>query len=209
MIALLNGKIAHIGLNDIIIDVQGVGYQVAASSRTLSQVGQLGEHVTLLIETHVREDQISLFGFIDQEEKDWFKRLCTVQGVGARVAFAILSVTPTEQLPIAIAAQDKTAFSRADGVGPKLATRIVTELKDKVANLDLNTTSANNSAALKKTDKNVPSTNSHDALSALVNLGYGRTDAFTAVSNATSSLGADASIEELIQYSLKSLSIAV
>lgn len=207
MIALLNGKITHIGLNDMIIDVQGVGYLVAASSRTLSQMGQVGEHTSLHIETHVREDQISLFGFADQEEKDWFKRLCTVQGVGARVAFAILSVTPPEQLPIAIAAQDKTVFSRADGVGPKLATRIVTELKDKVANLELKTTAG--PAAAQKASPSVPTSSSHDAVSALVNLGYGRTDAFTAVSGATNALGPEASLEDIIQYSLKSLSIAV
>src|SRR5690606_30892261 len=135
-----SGKIAHIGLTDMILDVNGVGYLVSASSRTLSHLGGTGEFITLLIETNVREDNISLYGFIDQEEKDWFKRLCTVQGVGARVALAILSVSPPEQLPLAIAAQDKTVFSRADGVGPKLATRIITELKDKVANFDLGTT---------------------------------------------------------------------
>lgn len=208
MIARLSGKIAHIGLNDMIIDVNGVGYLVSASTRTLSHLGGTGEFITLLIETNVREDNISLYGFIDQEEKDWFKRLCTVQGVGARVALAILSVSPPEQLPLAIAAQDKTVFSRADGVGPKLATRIITELKDKVANFDFG---ASKTAAV-KTGSALPaqkSSHAQDAVSALVNLGYGRSDAFRVVSEATSSLGAEARLEELIQYGLKSLSIAV
>ena len=208
MIARLSGKIAHIGLTDMILDVNGVGYLVSASSRTLSHLGGTGEFITLLIETNVREDNISLYGFIDQEEKDWFKRLCTVQGVGARVALAILSVSPPEQLPLAIAAQDKTVFSRADGVGPKLATRIITELKDKVANFDLGTTKT----AAAKSGSALPaqkSSQAQDAVSALVNLGYGRSDAFRAVSEATNDLGAEARLEELIQYGLKSLSIAV
>ncbi len=209
MIARLSGKIAHIGLNDMIIDVNGVGYLVSASSRTLSHLGSMGEFITLLIETNVREDNISLYGFIDQEEKDWFKQLCTVQGVGARVALAILSVSPPEQLPLAIAAQDKTVFSRADGVGPKLATRIITELKDKVANFDLGGTKA---APAAKTGNPLPaqkSSHAQDAVSALVNLGYGRSDAFRAVSEASGALGAEATLEELIGYGLKSLSIAV
>ena len=209
MIARLSGKIAHIGLNDMIIDVNGVGYLVSASSRTLSHLGGTGEFITLLIETNVREDNISLYGFIDQEEKDWFKQLCTVQGVGARVALAILSVSPPEQLPLAIAAQDKTVFSRADGVGPKLATRIITELKDKVANFDLGGAKA---APAAKAGSPLPaqkSSHAQDAVSALVNLGYGRSDAFRVVSEATGALGAEAKLEELIQYGLKSLSIAV
>jgi len=209
MIARLSGKIAHIGLNDMIIDVNGVGYLVSASSRTLSHIGGMGEFVTLLIETNVREDNISLYGFVDQEEKDWFKRLCTVQGVGARVALAILSITPPEQLPLAIAAQDKTVFSRADGVGPKLATRIITELKDKVANFDLGSSKASAPAKAGSPLPAQKSSHAQDAVSALVNLGYGRSDAFRVVSEATGALGAEARLEELIQYGLKSLSIAV
>ena len=210
MIARLTGKIAHIGLNDMILDVSGVGYLVSASSRTLAHAGSIGEHITLLIDTHVREDNISLYGFADQEEKDWFKRLCTVQGVGARVALAILSTAPPEQLHIAVAAQDKAAFSRADGVGPKLATRIVTELKDKIAKLDL-APAQSQSAALKRSNVTTPPPQgqTHDAVSALVNLGYGRSDAFRAVSEAANALGGEARLEELIQHSLKSLSIAV
>jgi len=209
MIARLTGKIAHIGLNDMIIDVTGVGYLVSVSSRTLAHAGSVGEHITLLIDTHVREDNISLYGFADQEEKDWFKRLCTVQGVGARVALAILSTSPPDQLHIAVAAQDKAAFSRADGVGPKLATRIVTELKDKIAKLDLAPAKAGAATITRNTAAAPQGGQANDAVSALVNLGYGRSDAFRAVSDAANALGNDARLEELIQHSLKYLSIAV
>ncbi len=208
MIAQLSGNIVHIGIKELILDVNGVGYLVSASTSTLSRVGQIGEYTQLLIDTHVREDQISLFGFIDQEEKDWFKRLCTVQGVGAKVCLAILSVAPAEQLIIAIAAQDKAVFTRAEGVGPKLATRIVTELKDKVAKLELGNAKLSPKGTNAVNTTIASNSNNGDAISALINLGYGRTEAFSAVGEATKEIGDNPSIEQLIQHSLKSLSTA-
>ncbi len=208
MIAQLQGTVAHIDINEIIIDVGGVGYLVSVSSRTLGRINSVGEYIKILIETHVREDQISLFGFIDLEEKNWFKLLCTVQGVGAKVCLNILSVIPPEQLPIAIAAADKTAFTRADGVGPKLGTRIVTELKDKVAKFELgNISNVVDSGKVAKANINIQANNNNsDAISALINLGYGRSEAFSAVGQAAKELDNEPSIEKIIEYSLKLLS---
>ena len=132
MIGKLSGKIDSVSGSHVIIDVGGVGYVVTCSSRTLRNIGAVGDPATLRIETHVREDAISLFGFADTVEQDWFKLLTTVQGVGAKVALAILGSLSPEQLAQAIAAQDKAVMAQADGVGPKLALRLVTELKDKV-----------------------------------------------------------------------------
>ena len=133
MIGKLTGTIDSFSGSHVILDVNGVGYVVTCSSRTLRQMGPVksaGDH--LLIETHVREDAINLYGFADTEEQDWFKLLTTVQGVGAKVALSILGSLAPEQLAQVIAAQDKAAMTQADGVGPKLALRLVTELKDKV-----------------------------------------------------------------------------
>jgi len=210
MIAKLKGLIESIGENYLVIDVNGVGYLVSASGRTLSRIGKVGEAVSLEIETNVREDQISLFGFADMEEKQWFKLLCTVQGVGARVALAILAVIPVEQLAMIIAAQDKASVSRADGVGPKLATRIVTELKDKAGKMALSMEGqiSDKSPIAKsssKPDGGIEGNMSGDAVSALVNLGYNRADAFGAVMSASKALGEDAVVGDLIRESLKEL----
>ncbi|MCK5554704.1 MAG: Holliday junction branch migration protein RuvA, partial [Alphaproteobacteria bacterium] len=138
MIAKLTGLLDSIGTNYVVIDVNGVGYIVYASSCTLSQIGSAkGMPVSLLIETHVREDQITLYGFADAMEKEWFLILCTVQGVGAKVAQAILGVIPAEQLPVVIASQDKSVLRQSEGVGERLAVRIITELKDKAGKMIL------------------------------------------------------------------------
>ena len=214
MIAKLTGIIDSVGLNYVIIDVNGVGYLVYASSRTLSRIGSArGTPVSLLIETIVREDQITLYGFADAAEKDWFQILCTVQGVGAKVAQGILGTVQVEQLPLVIASQDKAALRRADGVGDKLALRIVTELKEKAGKMALG------AAAQQKAGKaqaatgakaaaviDVPQTVSNDAVSALINLGYGRAEAFGAVANVIRDKGEGVALGDLIRESLKELS---
>lgn len=200
MIGKLTGRIDSISGNQLVIDVQGVGYVVAASARTLRQIGAAGEAASLLIETQVREDAISLFGFADVMERDWFRLLTTVQGVGAKVALGILSSLSPEQLNNAILSQDKAALTQADGVGPKLGLRLVTELKDKVATLNM-------PAILPK--GTVPQTTSgtaSDALSALMNLGYRRIEAFAAISAATQKLGPNNKLDDLIRSSLAELS---
>ncbi len=214
MIAKLTGVIDSVGLNYVIIDVNGVGYLVYASSRTLARMGSArGTAVSLMIETIVREDQITLYGFADAAEKEWFQILCTVQGVGAKVAQGILGTIAVEQLPVVIAAQDRAALRRADGVGDKLALRIVTELKEKAGKMALG------AAAQQKADKarvgaggkampvvDVPKTISNDAVSALINLGYGRAEAFGAVANVLRDRGDDMPLGDLIRESLKELS---
>jgi Holliday junction DNA helicase RuvA len=153
----------------------------------------------LLIETHVREDHIHLYGFADEAERSWFRLLTTVQGVGARLGLAILSVLAPDALATAILAQDKAALSRADGVGPKLATRIGTELKDKVGGIALGPAAAISVGAPEGAA-------AADAVSALVNLGYSRSDAFGAVAQAAKRLGEAAKIDALIRVGLQELS---
>ena len=135
MIASLKGVLESVAEESAVVDVSGVGYLVFCSGRTLANLPQPGEAVRFVVETHVREDHIHLYGFAEPGERDWFRLLTTVQGVGAKVALAILSALGPEELVQAVAAQDKAAVSRANGVGPKLAGRIVLELKDKVGNL--------------------------------------------------------------------------
>ncbi|MGD0053674.1 MAG: Holliday junction branch migration protein RuvA, partial [Vulcanimicrobiaceae bacterium] len=137
MIAMLAGVVDHTADDSMVVDVNGVGYLVFASSRTLAKAPPRGEPLRLLIETHVREDHIHLYGFADEAEREWFRLLTTVQGVGARIALAILSVLAPDALATAIAAQDKAALTEAEGVGPKLGQRIVIELKDKVGGIAL------------------------------------------------------------------------
>jgi holliday junction DNA helicase RuvA len=194
MIAMLAGVVDQASEDGIVIDVRGVGYIVFASRRTLGKVPARGEPVRLLIEAHVREDHIHLYGFADEAEREWFRLLTTVQGVGARIALAILSVLSPEGLATAIAAQDKAAITEADGVGPKLGQRIVSELKDKVGGIALGGASA---AA--------PMAAAGEAVSALVNLGYPRSDAHAVVAAATRRLGTDASLDALIRAGLKEL----
>ena len=201
MIGKLTGKIDSLIGPQAIVDVQGVGYVVACSAHTLRQIGSTGDAVALLIETHVREDAINLYGFLDSLERDWFRLLTTVQGVGAKSALAILGTLPPERLAQSIAAQDKAALTQADGVGPKLALRLVTELKDKVAAFALPALLPTKGA----TQTALPSETS-DAVSALMHLGYSRLEAFAAVSAAAQKLGTDAKLDALIRAGLAELS---
>jgi Holliday junction DNA helicase RuvA len=200
MIAKLTGLVDSSGAGWAVVDVSGVGYLVHCSGRALAALPAQGEPVSLFIETHVREDHIHLYGFPEAAERDWFRLLSTVQGVGARMALAILSALAPGDLIQAIAAQDKRALTRANGVGPKLAVRIVTELKDKAGQFALGP-----AAALAGPAAGVPPL-SEDAISALVNLGYQRGEAFGAVAQATRTLGAEAALEAVIKAGLKELS---
>jgi Holliday junction DNA helicase RuvA len=205
VIGKLIGTIDSISGDAAIVDVNGVGYVVHASNRTLGQLGGSGAVVRLLIETQVREDAINLYGFAEKSERDWFRLLTTVQGVGAKVALAILGVLAPDQLSLAIAAQDKAAITRAPGVGPKLGARIVAELKDKAGSVANElSTDAVRGAALNGTGKGGSAT--EDAVSALVNLGYRRTEAYTAVAKAAREQGDAASLDGLIRAGLKELS---
>ncbi|VAW04153.1 Holliday junction ATP-dependent DNA helicase RuvA [hydrothermal vent metagenome] len=204
MIASLKGLVDHIGEDSCIIDVGGVGYLVFCSGRTLGNLPPVGEAVILMIETHVREDHIHLFGFASETEKDWFKLLQTVQGVGAKVALAILSVIAIDELSNSIAAQDKTVVGRATGVGPKLATRIITELKDKVARFAVPPSGAEmRRDGLPPAD--IDNSGLQDAVSALVNLGYRQTEAYMAVSTVARTMEGEAAVSDLIRLGLKEL----
>ena len=219
MIAKLTGLVDSSGAGWAVVDVSGVGYLVRCSGRALGALPAQGEPVSLFIETHVREDHIHLYGFPEAAERDWFNLLSTVQGVGARVALAILSVLAPDDLIQAIAAQDKRAVARANGVGPKLAGRIVTELKDKAGQFALGPAAAlaggaagngggavdGGAAANDGAGTGMPPL-SEDAISALVNLGYQRGEAFGAVAQATRTLGAEAPLEAVIKAGLKELS---
>lgn len=208
MIGKLFGTIDSIDANALILDVNGVGYVVNASGRTLSQIGAQGEQASLLITTQVREDAITLYGFADQIEQGWFKLLTTVQGVGAKAGLSILSACPADQLGFAIAAQDKATLTRADGVGPKLATRILTELKDKVGQIELAAPTKSASAET-QTSTTAPSANQgidQDAVSALTNLGYASADAFRAVSMAKTKTQEQDNLQSLIRLALQELS---
>ena len=202
MIAKLTGVVDSLGEDRVVVDVGGVGYLAYCSGRTLRALPAIGATVTLAIETHVREDHIHLYGFIDAPERDWFGLLTTVQGVGARVALAILTVLGPDALADAVIAQDKAAFTQAAGVGPKLAARLVAALKDRVGELVVVRPIQFSSEAAGNGDGAGPV---GDAISALVNLGYRRVEAYGAVSQAASRLGADAAIEALITAGLKEL----
>jgi len=204
MIAKLRGVVDSIYEDSCIIDVNGVGYLVSASGKTLSRLVK-DSQCTLLIETIVREDSISLFGFIDAWEKEWFNTLTKVQGVGAKVCLNILSALTPAQLAEAVSAQDKNSFLRASGVGPKLAARLITELKDKIViaasdNADLNTALA--ATAEKTADAPRADNTLEDVISALVNLGYQRLEAYKAAS-AVCAENQDRPLAELIRLSLK------
>ena len=198
MIARLTGTLDSVGPEGAVVDVGGVGYLAFCSTRTLGRLPAAGAPVRLLVETHVREDHIHLYGFIDAAERDWFRLLTTVQGVGARLALAILSVLAPDQLSLAIFAQDKAALARADGVGPRLAARIVNELRDKAGGLGVAPAPA---AAPSETAAGPAA----DAVSALVNLGYRRSEAYGAVAAAAQRLGAGAAAEALIRAGLQEL----
>lgn len=214
MIAKLSGILDSVSENALIIDVNGVGYQVFASRRTLSRVGQVGEPVSFFIQTQVREDAITLYGFSDNVEQEWFNLLTSVQGVGAKAGLSILSVVVPEKLGFAIASGDKAVLTQADGVGPKLATRILTELKDKAGKIDLAPKPASGAAITNSSSESSEELAQdegaidHDVVSALVNLGYGRTDAYTAVRQAKEKANdnQNSDLQALIKLALKELS---
>jgi Holliday junction DNA helicase RuvA len=200
MIAKLRGRVDQVGEDFAVIDVGGVGYLAFCGSRTLSALA-MGEAAELEIETHVREDHIHLYGFSTNSEREMFRTLTTVQGVGAKVALAILSALSAEQIAHAIAAGDQAAFRKASGVGPKLAQRIIAELKDKL--LPVAFVAAVKPAAGK--GGKAENREFEDAVSALVNLGYGRVDAFGAVSRAIQAAGGSAPLNTLIRAALREL----
>jgi Holliday junction DNA helicase RuvA len=201
LIARLKGIVDSIDEGSAVIDVNGVGYLVSASSRTLRDL-VAGGAATLLVETIVREDAIALYGFLQTAERDWFRILTTVQGVGARVALSILSTLSPEEVARAIAAQDRATLSRPAGVGPKLAARLATELKDKAA-------AFGSAPAPKGADAPAgpPAAGSinEDAVSVLVNLGYKRVEAFGAVARVTQRLGEGAKLDAVIRAGLQEL----
>jgi Holliday junction DNA helicase RuvA len=204
MIGKLKGTIDAYGEDYVVLDVHGVGYLVHCSARTLQSLPAPGEAATLSIETYVREDQIKLFGFQSDLEREWFRLLQTVQGVGAKVALAVLSAMKPADLASAIAMRDKAAVQRTPGVGPKVAERIVTELKDKApayAGLD----PAVVRLAGHVDDRRAPQP-VLDAVSALINLGYGQPQASAAIAAAQRDAGEAAEVKTLIRLGLKELS---
>ena len=204
MIAKLTGVLDSTGEDWVVIDTNGVGYLIFCSTRTLINFPSRGEIVSLIIETHIREDHIHLYGFLDQAERDWFRLLTSVQGVGAKVGLGILSVLSPAELSDAILSEDKGMITRAPGVGPKLATRLLSELKDKTGGLPGSAfPSATASAA---SGKGSGSAAFDDAVSALVNLGYQRSAAFSAVSSAINTSSEAAPVEDLIRAGLRELS---
>jgi holliday junction DNA helicase RuvA len=199
VIAKLSGRIDSLAEGSAVIDVGGVGYLVFCSGRTLARLPE-GRSVALLVETQVRDDGIHLYGFFDAEERRWFRMLIAIQGVGPKVALAILGVHSPDELVTAIASGDRTSLTRADGVGAKLASRITSELKDKVGVLGRDDGAAAPSAA-------APASGgiAADAVSALVNLGFRPIEAQGAVVAASRRLGPEAALEALIRSSLAEL----
>src|SRR6188474_3750664 len=203
MIGKLKGIIDSYGEDHIIVDVSGVGYVVHCSARTLQALPKQGEPVALAIETHVREDQIRLFGFQADIEREWFRLLQTVQGVGTKVALSILSTLRPADLASAIAMRDKAMVVRSPGVGPKVAERIVTELKDKAPKYaDIDPAVVRLAGAVD--ERRAPQPVS-DAVSALINLGYGQPQAAAAVAAALRSAGDGADTPRLIRLGLREL----
>lgn len=200
MIGKLTGLIDSVAGNTLVLDVHGVGYLVSASSRTLAAIGVAGDKASLLIETHVREDAITLFGFADVLERHWFRLLTSVQGVGPKAGLAILSALSPADIALAIAARDKSPLTRADGVGPKLAERIVSELKDKAGDAPIAMSGGSRlpSGAL------AAATAEDDAVLALVGLGYQRVEAFQVVAKVRSTQP-EAALSQVITLCLKEL----
>lgn len=205
MIAKLKGIVDSIFEDNCIIDVNGVGYLVAASSKTLARLNK-GAEVSLLIETVVREDSISLFGFYDAWEKEWFNTLTKVQGVGAKVCLSILSALTPSQLAQAVSAQDKSSFLRASGVGPKLAARLVTELKDKIVTVPVGDVCVADLSLSEPISENISvvadNSVTEDVISALINLGYQRLEAYKTVTRVYQG-NENKTVSELIKLSLK------
>ena len=199
MIAKLTGRLDSADEGHAVIDVGGVGYLVFCSARTLARMQQ-GDSVTLLVETQVREDGINLYGFLDAAERHWFRLLIGIQGVGPRVALAIQSVVAPQDLMLAVAAGDKAVLTRATGVGAKLAARIASELKDKVAAMPVSGEILRDVAVAPQRGP------AADAISALVNLGFRPVEATAAVGSVAGRLGAGAAVEALIRGGLAELS---
>jgi Holliday junction DNA helicase RuvA len=203
MIGKLTGFIDAYGEDFVILDVNGVGYVVHCSARTLQALPAQGEPAALSIETHVREDQIRLFGFLTDVEREWFRLLQTVQGVGARVALSVLGTLRPAELATAVAMRDKATVARTPGVGPKVAERIVTELKDKApAYADIDPAVIRLSGAIE--EKKAPQPLA-DAISALINLGYGQPQAAAAIAAAVREAGEGADAARLIRLGLREL----
>lgn len=203
MIGKLKGTVDSYGDDHLILDVYGVGYQVYCPSRVLQGLPRAGEAAVLFIETIVREDMIRLYGFSSEAEREWFRLLMTVQGVGAKVALAVLSVLRASEVATAIALGDKAALARAPGVGKRVAERLVIELKDKApgySSLDAETL-----AVAQTVNENVAARPVAEAVSALTNLGYAQAQASAAVARAVKSAGDDATTETLIRLGLKEL----
>jgi Holliday junction DNA helicase RuvA len=204
MIGKLKGLVDSFGEDHVLIDVGGVCYEVYCSGKTLQALPRVGEAAVVFIETIVREEMIRLFGFASEAEKAWFNILMTVQGVGARVALAILTVLTLSELSSAIALQDKAMVGRANGVGPKLAQRIVSELKGKVP--ALGAAEAGVLGLQSALGEGVAGGNVADAVSALTNLGYSSAQASAAVARVVAKEGEDAATEKLIRLGLRELS---
>lgn len=207
MIAKLKGILDSIQSGAIVIDVGGVGYLASCSEKTISALPSIGSPVELIIETHVREDRIQLFAFATEAERDLFRLLQTVQGIGGKAALSILSALSPQQLTAAIASGDKAMVAKADGVGPKLALRVVSELKDRIEKLSLPVGSVDISgkiAAASNTNQ-LPLQFADDAISALVNLGYARADAFRAVAALSKTMDAKTPVQKIIPAALKEL----
>jgi len=198
MIASLTGRIEQIEADRFVVDVNGVGYLVQASTRTLAALPPAPAVTKLLIETQVREDAILLYGFVDPGERDWFRLLTTVQGVGARVALNILSTLTPRELVGAISAGDRAALSRAPGVGPKLAVRVVTELRDRAGGMP-------SGPGVALPTPTAAQGIEGDALSALVNLGYRRPEAQAALARVQERLGEGAGLDQIIREALRDL----
>lgn len=199
MIARLRGTVAVIGEDHAVIDVGGVGYLVMLSPATLQRLPRIGEGVELHTELQVREDDMSLFGFLDAADRTWFRLLQTVQGVGARVALSLLGTLRPHEIANAIAAGDRASLSRASGVGGRLAARIVGELKDRVGAVPT-------AAGIELPSLATPQGPAGDALSALLHLGYARVDAFSALARVQGRLGPDLTVDVLVREGLKELS---
>ncbi|WP_321326421.1 Holliday junction branch migration protein RuvA [uncultured Parasphingorhabdus sp.] len=196
MIAKLTGTIDEIGTDNIVLDVQGVGYLVFCSSRTIGAIGGKGDGATIYTEMQVSETDMRLMGFASGSERDWFRLLISVQGVGGKVALAILSALEPGEISRAVATGDKAMVSRANGVGPKLALRIVNELKDKVGGIATDPVLGGGAV-------HAPSNNSADAVSALQNLGFKPADASAAVAAADAEVGDGATLDALVRLALK------
>jgi holliday junction DNA helicase RuvA len=200
LIAKLTGLIDSQGEDWVVIDVGGVGYMVFCSGRTLSSLPPAGTRFGLSIDTHVREDHIHLYGFADDVERDWFRLLTTVQGVGARVALAILTVLSPDNLADAVISQDRAMLTQAPGVGPKLGQRIVNELKDRAGDLTVVRPAAFAGSAVGGAAVAIS-----EATSALINLGYQRAEAYGAVAEAARLLDEEPALDDLIRGGLRAL----